>query len=522
MSTTTNVLTRDLYILEDENNPQSSKSNLIYPSTIIDQVIDNESPIQRTLRDVLNDIRNEIVTGGKENLIFPVTSVNGLQGDVTITPRMLGLENVDNTRDIDKPMSDIQRAELEKRLATFKPEVDLSELYEHIADKSNPHNVTIEQLNTGGYIDGIMNSEISAHNTNKNTHQDIRDSIVMLSSELSDLRYTSTINHTTINNAINKHLNDAAPHASVLNKKEDLSNKSSNLDNPTQTTYPTTRAVVEYVAVELQKLHDSLNDPSEWLDDILVINDRSKLPEADECYIHKVYFIRNGVGAQSELAICRQLADDSYSWDITQYGPVSRFNNDHFIDSIEGMKININEVTNQILEAGSSAIADITTETINTQLQHYYTKQDIDDMKLVSNIKIVTGTMNGCIRYYINNDPDTMSDDIRISGLQKLAFMERITGDEIEFNTIWGDHLADDCIQARHMSDKSVNASNLTADYGTVFGNIHDELNQSVKAVPLQELADAIQPLLHDVEINLEIVTNDQIVQYVNDAYNNV
>lgn len=522
MSTTTNVLTRDLYILEDENNPQSSKSNLIYPSTIIDQVIDNESPLHRTLRDVLNDIRNEIVTGGKENLIFPVTSVNGLQGDVTITPRMLGLENVDNTRDIDKPMSDIQRAELEKRLSTFKPEVDLSELYEHIADKSNPHNVTIEQLNNGGYIDGIVNSEISSHNSNKNTHQDIRDSIVMLSSELSSFKYAATMNHTTINNAINNHLNATAPHASIFNKKEDLSNKSSDLNNPTQTSYPTTRAVVEYVSTELQKLHDSLNDPSAWIDDILVINDRSKLPEADECYIHKVYFIRNGVGAQAEVAVCRQLADDSYSWDITQYGAVSKFNCEQFIDSIDGMALNIKEVTNQILETGSSQIVDIASETIDNQLHKYYTKQDIDDMKLVSNIKIVTGTMNGCIRYYINNNPDTMSDDIRISGLQKLAFMEHITGDEIEARTIWGDHLADDSIQARHISDKSVNASNLTAEYGTVFGNIHDELDNSVEAVSLQELADAIQPLLHNVEVNLEIVTNDQIEQYVNNAYNNV
>lgn len=58
---------------------------------------------------------NEFVTVVEENVIektvtleissFPVQSVNGQVGFVTINPSTIGLQNVDNTRDIDKPVS---------------------------------------------------------------------------------------------------------------------------------------------------------------------------------------------------------------------------------------------------------------------------------------------------------------------------------------------------------------------------------------------------------------------------------
>ena len=50
-------LPRDLFILEDEDNPRSSQVNNIWPSTILDQVFDDQSPTNKTLREILEDLR---------------------------------------------------------------------------------------------------------------------------------------------------------------------------------------------------------------------------------------------------------------------------------------------------------------------------------------------------------------------------------------------------------------------------------------------------------------------------------
>ena len=54
-------LTKDLLTLEDENNPSGSQADLIYPTTIIDQVFDNESNSNKSLRTILEEIRQEII-----------------------------------------------------------------------------------------------------------------------------------------------------------------------------------------------------------------------------------------------------------------------------------------------------------------------------------------------------------------------------------------------------------------------------------------------------------------------------
>lgn len=50
---------------------------------------------------------------------FPVTSVNSMTGDVTIAPTDLGLGNVDNTSDADKPVSIAQQAALDGKENAF-------------------------------------------------------------------------------------------------------------------------------------------------------------------------------------------------------------------------------------------------------------------------------------------------------------------------------------------------------------------------------------------------------------------
>ena len=100
---------RDAIILHDEANPKTSPADVTYLSTTLDQVFDDEDPTKKNLRDILKELRTEILTGGRGNIEFPVTSVNGQSGDVLLTKKHLNMDNVDNTHDIDKPLSTPQK-----------------------------------------------------------------------------------------------------------------------------------------------------------------------------------------------------------------------------------------------------------------------------------------------------------------------------------------------------------------------------------------------------------------------------
>ena len=170
-------LTKDLLTLEDENNPSGSQADLIYPTTIIDQVFDNASNSNKSLRTILEEIRQEIITGGQVAITFPVTSVNDQMGDVVITKEGLGLGNVDNTRDYEKPFSDLQRAGVMDILEHYEFHVDLTDLYNHIAATNNPHGVTFDQINTNNIVGDYIENYINNHNHSNDCHSDIRTSI---------------------------------------------------------------------------------------------------------------------------------------------------------------------------------------------------------------------------------------------------------------------------------------------------------------------------------------------------------
>ena len=80
-----NSIARDLLILADENNPATSEKTIVRPNTTLDQVYDQLSPDYKTLREILEDLREEIISGGIGAIVFPVNSVNGKTGDVQIT-----------------------------------------------------------------------------------------------------------------------------------------------------------------------------------------------------------------------------------------------------------------------------------------------------------------------------------------------------------------------------------------------------------------------------------------------------
>ena len=94
----------------------------------------------------------------------------------TYTKSEVGLGNVDNTSDANKPVSTVQATAIaEAKKAGTDAQANLST---HINNKSNPHGVTASQV--GADPTGTANSLVSAHNTATNAHADIRNEIAEL------------------------------------------------------------------------------------------------------------------------------------------------------------------------------------------------------------------------------------------------------------------------------------------------------------------------------------------------------
>ena len=450
-------LPRDLFVLEDEKNPSGSNMKTVWPSTVLDQVFDDQSPTKRTLRQILEDLRIEIITGGKGNIVFPVTSVNGKTDDVNLTARDIGLENVDNTKDMDKPLSDPQRNSVMNILRYYNFNVDLHELYGHIASFDNPHNITVSQLDNDGKLSNLIQKYIKLHNqsTDDSTHMDIRNSINRLWDRVDAFKETANSDTTRVMSIVSEHLGDMSAHQEIFDTKEDISNKVlsfTTTTNKDHTKYPSTRAVVEFVQSQISAFEDTLPDLKDWIDDIEVVNGRDDLPMATSASYRKMFFIRHGNSSHDEIAVCRVNPDgETYSWDITPLGTYSKFDPKYFIDTIDGMSVNIGA----IMDAAISENGMLDTSLSET-LNQYYTKEEIDEKHFVGAIKILPGTMDGYIRYYINDDLETMSDDVRVPGLKRLAFLEWITENELWDQSVHERHILSKAVATRHLQERAV------------------------------------------------------------------
>lgn len=455
-------LCRDLFVLEDENNPDGSKMNTVWASTTLDQVFDNLSPIRKTLREILEDLRIEIITGGKGNIVFPVTSVNGKTDDVIITSRDIGLENVDNTRDMDKPLSGPQRTSVMNILKYYDFNIDLHDLYNHIGSFDNPHNITVSQLDKDGKLSNLIQKYVKQHNQaiDDSIHMDIRTLINRVSDKVNELDQTIDTEINRVLKTLGNHLEDIGAHQELLDEKEDVSNKvvsfTSTL-NKDHTKYPSTRAVVEFVESRISDFKDTLPDLKGWIDDIEVIDSRDDLPPLSSKSHRKTYFIRHGNSSHDEIAVCRLNPDgESYSWDISPMGTYSKFDPKYFMDTIDGLSINIRSMMDAVI--GENGMLDTS---LADTLKNYYTKDEIDKKHFVDSITILPGTMDGHIRYYINDDLETMSDDVRIPGLQRLAYLEWITENELWDQSVHERHILSKAVATRHIQTRAVTADKL-------------------------------------------------------------
>lgn len=493
----TSSISRDLYILDDESNPRGSNVNRVYGSTILDQVFDPLSPTNKNLRQILEDLKQEIITGGKGNIVFPVTSVNRKTEDVVITATDLGLGSVDNTRDINKPLSKPQREAVMEILSGYNFHANFDDLYAHLQDTSNPHDVSIEDINKNDVLQEFVQRYIAMHNNSGNTsiHMDIRRSLSTLWNLVDDINNNLEDRVGNVLKAMDEHQADKLAHLSLFNEKEDVKNKTiafTTTTNNDHTKYPTTRAVVEFVTQRLLDFKDTLPDLKDWISDIVVVDGRDNLPSPTSRYVRSAYFIRNGNTSHDEVAICRLSPDNkTYAWDISQLGSYSKFDEECFKDSIDGLTIRMDKVISAIISENGmldTSLSDI--------LQAYYTKEDIDNFQFVDHIKIVPGTQDGTIRYYINDDMTTMSEDVPVSGLKRLAYLEYVTEDQLWDQSVHSRHIISKAIEKRHLNDNIVGIENMTCRYGYLLGNTNDSGGENANEVSLQQLADYLRPLI--------------------------
>lgn len=504
MNNLDNNLSRDLFILEDESNPKSSQINKIWPATIIDQVFDQTSPTKKNLRELLADLKQEIITGGMGNIVFPVTSVNGEHDDVIITPAKIGLGRVDNTRDIDKPLSTPQRNSIMDILAGYNFKINLDNIYAHLSDSDNPHSVNVNQINKDDELTTFVNRLIAAHSLSgeRSVHVDIRNSLAKLWNYVDE-----NINgglDTRINNALNimsSHLNDPSAHHELFKNKEDVENKSVGFTAVTgdHTKYPSTRAVVEFVNERIKTFKDTIPNIKDYVIDIKTVETRSDLPTPNDASMNMAYIIRVGNGSQNELAICRKNSDGTYAWNISTLGSISKFNSNHFEDTTDGLSIKMSTIIDAIL----TETGDFDT-TVSNILKDYYKKNEIEK-RFIRAITILPGTMDGHIRYYINEDMLTMSNDIPIPGLKNLAYMEYVTEKEIRELAIQNRHLMNRSVDSRVLELKSVRREHIddgtyTPDLfktpkGTMLGNIMND-DGTVHSVNLTQLGDMLRPII--------------------------
>lgn len=491
---------RDLYTLTNPEDVRGSSVNTVYPTTVIDQIFDDKDPTQKTLRELLAELHQEIITGGKGNIVFPVTSVNGQTGDVNITKKTIKLENVDNTADKDKPLSNPQRVAVENMLRTYDFKVNMDDLYDHISNQNNPHGVSLSQLDKDNELSNMIDRAVVQHSlaTGQQVHPDIRSSLSKL------WNYTEGINN-TIEERVNSVLDDIADHYDnplahydEFALKEDKANKVSSINiditELDHTHYPSTRAVADYVKDAIANLSKYLPDLENWVDSITVIDDRLTLPAPSKKYYRKCYFIKYGDTSHDEIAICRKNEDDiSYRWDITPLGSYSKFDQTYFTDTESGLSLRMDSIVNKIYNQ-----KDYLQDTLDNTLEEYATKDYLKKNNYINDIKILPGTIDGTIRYQINNDINTMSTDIWVAGLKRLAFLEYADENDIESQSIHNRHIIDNAVDKRCVKDNSLDYTNLTCSFATIIGNMDDTEDRKASEISLIRLANELRPLINN------------------------
>ena len=482
-------LSRDIFIFKDEND-SNSQLERVFPTTSIDQVFDYlEIGEPKSLRQILNDLKVELLSGGTGVINFPVTSVNGLTGDVNITKALIGLNKVDNTDDYNKPLSIPQRHAIMDILANYNFRTNLDSIYNHLSDFNNPHHVTVSQLNINGELNNTIQDLINSHNINRtSSHIDIRNNLTTLWDYYDYLNKSIDIR---INRAISvseDHLNDIEAHSDLFSAKEDKVNKVGEItSNYNYTEYPSTRAVVEFVNSKISEYNTNLNLDLPFISEIRVINSSSNLPSPSQSYKKIIYIIKeNSLTPDVSIAVCREVSNN-WEWDIKPTGAISKLSSRYFSTLESEVTLNLSNIYDDMITLSNNGF------TLSAILSHYYTRTEMDN-RYLRDLTIVPGVDDGTIRYYKNGDEST-SQRVYIKGLNDCAFLDKIDENHILPQSVNDSHIIPASVNRSHIRNQAVNYTKVECRPLHMIGNL-DSDRWAGQEVSLVELADILRPII--------------------------
>jgi hypothetical protein len=454
MNNIRNKVIRDQIVFDDENNPSTSMADIIWPRSVLDAIYDQQDANEITLRQILDDIREEIKEGGIGYITFPVTSVNGMYGDINITSEDIGLGRVNNTSDLEKPLSYNQRNAVMSILENYNFNIDLSSLTAHLANFNNPHNVTIDQLDSDGSVSNTINNIIGIHDTSNTAHSDIRNALSNVQTELNDSIDLLDARMVNLLNDYTTHLTNPFSHGPLFAAKENIANKSVTISHTTNyddVKYPSSKAVVDFVTSYVDTIvGPDLTDYVEFID---IVNKVSDLPMASPLLQRHIYLIKNKENSNySAIAACKH-DGDNYWWDIQDF-TISKYDATYFSETPNGLSINV---------AALPQATDV------------YSKAEADG-RFIQSIEIGSGSNNGSISYMINGDVSTVVDEIHVTGLQNLAYKAVADSVDIKAGAILAEHIADNNVMYNHLLDGTIIASkiagNAIRDYHILQGSV--------------------------------------------------
>ena len=126
--------------IADKKNPHDVTKDQVGLGNV-DNTADIDKPVSHYQQDALDELERRLqgsIDGSGSDLSAHLKDYNNPH---KVTKEQVGLGNVDNTSDKDKPISDATQ----KALDTIKTETNTL-IESHIADKNNPHQVTKEQV----------------------------------------------------------------------------------------------------------------------------------------------------------------------------------------------------------------------------------------------------------------------------------------------------------------------------------------------------------------------------------------
>lgn len=467
---------KEQIIFDDENNPSTSPYDVVWPVTSIDAVIDQNTEGRKTLREILGDITRRLEEGPDDIPIdFPVRSVRGeayredplrneFLGDVIITRESLGLQFVDNTPDISKPISTPQRQWIEEYvegILTSLYYADPEELKNHIENHANPHGVTFEQINIPGSSgDGIVTEHIRTlireHSDSDDSHSDIRAGIGILETDIATYSRLSKERDDQLNSILLEHMSyGGQDHVELFDSKENRSNKAVVFSSPyilgpgkdpvglDHDHYPTTLAVANYIEDRLN-IFANIGTPGggSAVVDIRAVENESQLPIASVDIAGAVYFIRDMTTdpGWAGIAVCRNV-DGNYTWDIERYVPANA-----------NVRMSVEDFTYDI-EKGWK---------LRNTLNPEYIMADIT-VQATPEVNPLTGANEQVLSYTLYSMAGGRSER-NIIRLGELATKSLVYGENVALETLGGEHIRDRSIVEKNIGTDQVSRRHIQAN----------------------------------------------------------